>query len=340
MDNSISRSRPQGGLPLILYIGLALITLILCPWLGSERLSPQTVFQAFGEQGHPMSLEAEIFLQQRLPRVVLGFMVGATLAAVGCVFQVVFRNPLATPYTLGVTGGGTLGAYVALSWPLLHFSWGPFSSVQLFALIGSTLVLLLIYSVARRRQGLSMTTLLLAGVTIGIMCSAFILLIRYIAEPHLLVSMDRWTMGRLDVVGFRDLAALWPLVLPGLGLLGLQVRTLNQLALGRELALGHGVDVERVQALCFLGGTLATAAVVSLAGPIGFVGLIIPHIVRRLSGYDHRRVLPASFLTGGVFLVICDTAARTVLAPTEIPVGVITALTGGPFFIYLLLSRL
>jgi iron complex transport system permease protein len=290
-------------------------------------------------QGGRNNQDATIFYQHRLPRVLLGFMVGGTLAAVGCVFQVLFRNPLATPYTLGVTGGGTLGAYIALSFSCFHFSKGPFSSVQLFALLGSLAVLLLIYAVARRAQGVSMTTLLLAGVTIGIMCSAFILLIRYIAEPNILVAMERWTMGRLDVVGFSGMAILWPLLLPGLGLLGLQVGVLNQLSLGRELALGHGVDVEHVQRACLIGGALATAAVVSLAGPIGFVGLIVPHTARRISGTDHRLVLPASFLMGGAFLVLCDTLARTVLAPTEIPVGVITALVGGPCFIYLLLCR-
>lgn len=316
------------------YLLLTLLVLAVCPWLGSERISPTAVWQAQGTH-----MDADIFFQHRLPRILLGFIVGGTLAAVGCVFQALFRNPLATPYTLGVTGGGTLGAYAALSFSFLHFSLGPLSSVQFFALLGSLTILLLIAAVARRAQGVSMTTLLLAGVTLGIMCSAFILLFRYIAEPHILVSMDRWTMGRLDVVGFRSLASLWPLVLPGLGLLALQIHVLNPLSLGQDLALGQGVDVERVQRQCLMGGALATAAVVSLAGPIGFVGLIVPHVVRRLSGTDHRLVLPASFLAGGAFLVLCDTVARTVLAPTEIPVGVITALVGGPFFITLLLRR-
>jgi iron complex transport system permease protein len=325
---------PRWALHVGAYILLTFLILSVCPWLGSEELSPSAVWQ-----GGQANMDADIFYQHRLPRLLLGFVVGGTLAAVGCVFQVLFRNPLATPYTLGVTGGGTLGAYAALSFSCLHFGMGPFSSVQVFALLGSLAVLLLIAVVARRVQGVSMTTLLLAGVTLGIMCNAFILLFRYIAEPHILVSMDRWTMGRLDVVGIRSLAPLWPLVLPGLGLLTLQIRVLNALSLGQDLALGHGVDVVRVQRHCLLGGALATAAVVSLAGPIGFVGLIVPHVVRRLSGTDHRLVLPASFLTGGAFLVLCDTVARTVLAPTEIPVGVITALVGGPFFITLLLRR-
>ena len=337
-------SRRRWIVHLLCYVGLTVLALAICPWVGSESLSPHALWQVWTGQME-QHLEADIFLKQRLPRVLLGFVVGGTLAAVGCVFQVIFRNPLATPYTLGVTGGGTLGAYLALSFPLLNFdvqlfSWFPvISSTQLLALLGAMAVLGLLYIAARQRPGVSMTTLLLAGVTIGIMCTAFILLIRYIAEPHILVSMDRWTMGRLDIVGFSDLAVLWPLVLPGLGLLALQTPVLNQLSLGKDLAMGQGVNVERVQRHCLVGGALATAAVVSLAGPIGFVGLIIPHIIRRLSGFDHRIVLPASFLLGGAFLVLCDSTARTVLAPTEIPVGVITALVGGPFFIYVLVRR-
>ncbi len=316
------------------YVVLALVVLILCPLFGSESLSLKAVFSGVSD-----NLDADIFWQQRLPRVLLGFITGATLAAVGAVFQAIFRNPLATPYTLGVTGGATVGAYLAIAFPALAFTFGPFSTVQLMALVGAAVVLVLIYGVARRRQGVSMNVLLLAGVTIGIMCGALILLIRYVSHPNILVSLDRWTMGRLDIVGFGDLATLWPLLLPSWGLLVLQTRVLNQLSLGSDMASGHGVDVEQVQRLCFIGGSVATATVVSMAGPIGFVGLIIPHIVRSISGYDHRIVLPGAFCLGGAFLVLCDTLARTVLAPTEIPVGVITALIGGPFFVFLLLRK-
>jgi iron complex transport system permease protein len=275
----------------------------------------------------------------RVPRVILGLLAGGTLAACGATLQAVLRNPLATPYTLGVTSGGALGAFVAISMPALHVSLGPLSTVHLFALAGCGATLLFIYALARRPQGVSMNLLLLAGVTVGILCSALMLLVRFLAKPHLLVAMEHWVMGGLDVVGTRELAGLAPFLLPGLGLLAIQIPSLNHLSLGEEMAAGHGVDVAAVHREAFFGTGLATAAVVSVTGPIGFVGLIIPHAVRRLSGYDHRVVLPASFFLGGAFLVACDAAARTLLAAAEMPVGILTALVGGPIFIAILLRR-
>ncbi|MFP4058647.1 MAG: FecCD family ABC transporter permease [Candidatus Brocadiia bacterium] len=283
--------------------------------------------------------DAEILWNLRVPRVVLGFLAGGTLALVGASLQVILRNPLATPYTLGVTGGGALGAVVAIAVPGLSLSFGPLSTVQLFSLAGCGAALGIIYALARRPQGISMSMLLLAGVTIGILCGALILLVRYLANPNLLVAMDRWVMGGLDVVGYDALAAVAPLLLPGLGLLALQMPVLNHLSLGEEMAAGHGVDVAAVHRDVFFGSGLATAATVSVTGPIGFVGLIVPHAVRRLSGFDHRVVLPASFLLGGAFLVACDAAARVVVAQAEMPVGIVTALVGGPIFIHILLKR-
>ena len=282
---------------------------------------------------------SEILWALRVPRVLLGLLAGGTLALVGASLQVILRNPLATPYTLGVTGGGALGAVVAISVPGLSLANGPLSTVQVFALVGCGAALTLIYAFARRAQGISMPMLLLAGVTIGILCGALMLLVRYLASPNLLVAMDRWVMGGLDEPGYRGLAALAPFLLPGLGLLVLQIPKLNHLSLGEEMAAGHGIDVAAVHREVFLGAGLATAAVVSVTGPIGFVGLIVPHAVRRLSGFDHRVVLPASFLLGGAFLIACDTLARIVMAPSEMPVGILTALVGGPVFIGILLRR-
>ena len=303
------------------YALLAAMAVCAAPFLGPEKTT------------------ATILWELRVPRVVLGFVAGGTLALVGATLQAVLRNPLATPYTLGVTGGGALGAVIALSVPALHLSLGPVTTVQLFALAGCGLALLFIYALARRPEGASMGVLLLAGVTVGILCGALMLLVRFLAKPHLLVAMDRWVMGGLDVVGTRELAGLAPFLLPGLGLLVMQIPSLNHLSLGEEMAAGHGVDVAAVHREVFFGAGLATAAVVSITGPIGFVGLIVPHAVRRLSGFDHRVVLPASFLLGGSFLIACDAAARTLLTATEMPVGILTALVGGPIFIWILLRR-
>ncbi len=319
------------------YLLLALLALLIAPFIGGETVRVrQVVHDVFH---HTWNIQTEIFFYQRIPRVLLAFLVGGSLALAGSVFQVILRNPLATPYTLGVTGGGALGAVIAILTPGLSLTWGPFSSVQLTALLGAGLTLGLIYGLARRSKSISTNTLLLAGVTVGILCGALILFVRYLASPHLLVAMDHWLMGGLDIVGYRSLAALLPLLLPGAGMLFMQMGSYNLLALGEEMALGYGVDVISVQRLSLIGGGLVTAAAVSIAGPIGFVGLLVPHAIRRLSGFDHRILLPASFLAGGTLLVACDTIARTLVAPTEMPVGIITALVGGPFFIYLLFRK-
>lgn len=320
------------------YLAGAVLVLLLTPFFGSEPVRLKVILSDLTSSA-AWNIDTTIFVYHRLPRVLLGFMVGGSLALVGSVFQVILRNPLAAPYTLGVTGGGSVGAVLAISIPQLSMSLGLFSSVQIMGLIGSSLAMLFIYAMARRSDGISMNTLLLSGVTIGILCVALMMLIRYIADPHRLVAMDRWLMGGLDIAGFGEIAALFPLLLPGLGILFIQTGSLNHLSLGDQMAQGYGVDIAAIQRWCFIGGSVTTAAVVSVAGPIAFVGLLVPHAVRMLSGYDHRIVLPAAFLTGGAFLTLCDSLARTLVAPTEMPVGIITALLGGPFFIFLLLKR-
>ncbi len=324
----------------LLMAGYALLSVLVlagAPFFGSERLGLANVTNALFS--HIPHVDADIFFYHRIPRVLLAFLVGGSLAVAGSSLQVVLRNPLAEPFILGIAGAGAVGAVIVISVPGLSIYFGPFSSVQLFSLLGCILCVGAIYWLARSPLGVSMNTILLAGVTVNILCGAAILLVRYIVSPHLLVAMDRWMMGGLDIVGYRELSALLPLLLPGLLLLFLQGHALNQLAFGEEMAMGHGVNVGAVQKQVFLGTGLATAAAVSLSGPIGFVGLIIPHAVRRLSGVDHRVVLPASFCLGGAFLTVCDLFARTVVAPTEMPVGIITAIIGGPVFFRILLKR-
>ncbi len=311
--------------------------LCIAPLFGSETVSWNEIVQPF--RGGGWGTGTDIFFYQRIPRVILAAMVGGTLAVVGASFQVILHNPLAEPYTLGITGGASIGAASAFLFPGLVVSFWVFSTVQVFALLGCFAVLGIIYEIARRPEGFSIYALLLAGVTISIMSTGGILFIRYMAGLHLILQMDRWMMGGLDVIGYRELATLFPLLLPGLGILFTCMVELNHLTMGEELAMGHGVDVTSIQRRVFIGGGLATAAVVALSGPIGFVGLIVPHSVRQLTGYDHRIVLPASFFLGGTFLVICDTIARTLIAPTELPVGIITALVGGPLFIRILIRR-
>jgi iron complex transport system permease protein len=246
------------------------------------------------------------------------------------------RNPLAEPYTLGLSGGAAFGAVVAISFSSLDVAWGPFAGVQVLALLGAFFNIGVVYLLARKKGSISSSALLLAGVTLGLISGSGILFVRYLTRPDLLVNMDRWLMGGLSVLGYRKLVSILPLLVPGVALLLWHGRDYNQLVLGEEMAAGRGVNVASLRRISFFGGSLITAAVVAVAGPIGFVGLLVPHIIRRLIGNDHRLLLPCAFLGGGGFLVICDTFARTIVAPTELPVGIVTALLGGPFFLYLL----
>ncbi len=323
------------ALTLAAYALPAAAVLLLAPLFGSQTIDTLDAARRFFA-GQPNEA-TDILVYQRIPRVILALLAGGALALAGAAFQVILRNDLAEPFTLGVTGGAAVGALTAIMIPALSLRFG--GSVQLLALVGAAGSLGLVYRLARRPHGISMNTLLLAGVTISILSAGIVMFLRYLAGPEHLVAMDRWLMGGLGVIGYRDLAPLLPLLLPGVVLLLVQAPALSQLSLGEELAAGHGVDVAWVQKMTFLGGGLATAAVVSVAGPIGFVGLIVPHAVRRLSGFDQRLALPASFLLGGAFLAACDTAARTLFAPLEMPVGVVTAIIGGPLFIRILLGK-
>lgn len=197
----------------------------------------------------------------------------------------------------------------------------------------------MIFIVSQRRSGMGAQTLLLGGVTISVLSGGIIMLAIYFISPYKYIMFTRWMMGGLDVSGYAPLFSFLILGGPGVLLLGSLMREYNHLSLGEEMALGHGVDVRRVKWRTLAGAGLATAACVSVAGPIGFIGMIIPHVVRHFSGFDNRIVMPAAFLTGAAVLALCDGVARTVLAPTEIPVGVITAVAGGPVFLYLLMRR-
>jgi len=319
-----------------LYAALFLMALIALPWIGAEPVRWPHITDWLGGSD---SVQGLIFFHQRIPRVLLALLVGGLLSVTGAALQVLFRNPLAEPWTLGVAGGASVGAFAAHLFPLLAFSIGPLTSVQALALLGAVASLALVWTFSRRARYTTPYTLLLAGVTIGIISGGIIMLMIYFVSPYQFVSFHRWMMGGLDVLGYRELVPLLLLGGPGLVMLGAMTKTYNHLALGEELAMGHGVDAPRAQRWTFIGAGLTTAACVAVAGPIAFVGMIIPHAVRRLSGFDHRVVMPASFLLGGVVLALCDSVARTVLAPTEIPVGVVTAVLGGPVFLYVLIRR-
>ena len=316
---------------------LTLITMIVAPLVGSTRIDLRRVFDfsiPFAD-----NTDAQIFFVARLPRTLAGACVGALFAAAGVVFQGLLRNPLATPFTLGVSTGAALGAVFAIS-----FNWSlgfaGISAVPVAAFAGSLMAVAIVYALAQaRHRGLSTTVLLLAGVTMNAFFSAMILFVQYFASFADTYRTLRWLMGDLDVSSYQPILAALPTMVPAFVVFAWLARPLNLLSLGPDSAESRGLDVAKAQRAAFLSASLATGAAVSIGGPIGFVGIIIPHLVRLLVGPDHRLVLPASVLFGAAFLVGCDLIARTILAPVELPVGIITALIGGPFFLWLLIRK-
>jgi iron complex transport system permease protein len=316
---------------------LATLAILLAPLAGSTSISLARAFDTsvpFGE-----NVDAQIFFVARMPRTLAGALVGAALAAAGVVFQGLLRNPLATPFTLGVSAGAALGAMLAISfgWAL---EWAGMSAVPIASFAGSLGAVAIVYGLARARQrGLSTNVLLLAGVTLNAFFSALILFVQYLADFAETYRMLRWLIGDLDIASYRPLAGALPLIIVAFLVFAWIARPLNLLSFGPTEAETRGVDVTLVQRAAFFSASLATGAAVSIAGPIGFVGIIVPHLVRLMVGSDHRVVLPASVLFGAGFLVTCDVVSRTAMAPVEIPVGVITALIGGPFFLWLLVKK-
>ncbi|MGI5869967.1 MAG: iron chelate uptake ABC transporter family permease subunit [Kiritimatiellia bacterium] len=286
----------------------------------------------------PTGTEANLFLNFRLPRCVMAFLAGSSLALAGLVFQALFRNPLATPYTLGVSGGASLGAVVAMQFGLA----GAFSqtvSVQTGAFLGALLSIAIVYGTFRLKRRADATTLLLAGVACSFLFSSLIMLLQYVSDPANTINTLHWMMGGVFVTGFEDALRIAPALAIGLATALPLTRELDILTLGDEHAGARGVSIERVRTALFFAVSLMTAAVVSQCGPIGFVGMMVPHVCRLALGPLHRRLVPASLAAGGVFLLACDTVARTLVSPAEIPVGVITSLCGAPFLLYLLASR-
>jgi len=305
-----------------------LLVLAIAPWVGSAGIRWQNVVA-----GH--SPDREIFMVARLPRILFGAVVGGALAVAGVLFQAILRNSLATPFTLGISTGSSFGAVVAIWLGLEVVVFGvPF--VSLAAFVGAFLTILLVFFIARSGSALPTFTLLLAGVTLNFVFGALIMFIHYAANFSQSYMMTRWMMGSLDTADMKTVLRTAPFVIGCLAALIWLAPQFNPLAGGEEWAASRGVNVRRLKNISYFIGSILTGAVTAFSGPIGFVGLIVPHTIRLIAGRDHRIVIPASFFLGSAFLVLCDTAARTILAPTEIPVGVITALLGGPFFIILL----
>lgn len=305
---------------------------LLAPLVGSAHVDLRTALSGADATGRAILLHA------RLPRVVAAILAGGTLAVVGVTLQAVLRNPLAEPYTLGVSGGGALAASLCIAFGL-DAVLPAGTTLPVASMAGSMGTMWIVERLARGRGALSPGVLLLAGVGMGVVASAGILLALHVADPLGGARVLRWLMGGLDVAAWDLPAVAGPVALLAIVPILARGHTLNLLSAGDETAAALGVDVARTTRRLYLAASIATGAVVAIVGPIGFVGLVVPHALRRALGPDHRLLVPASALGGATFLLVCDTATRVAFPASEPPVGVVTALIGGPTLLALLLRE-
>jgi iron complex transport system permease protein len=310
---------------------------LLAPLVGSTPINLSRVFS----RSVPFAdnVDAQVFFVARLPRVLAAALVGSGMAMAGVVFQALLRNPLASSDTLGVAAGATLGAMIVITFHL-DFAMFGIGAIPIASFAGSAGALGIVYLLsAARRRGTSSMVLLLAGVALTAFIGALERFMQIIADYADTFRSVRWMMGSLDVGSYSQIAAAAvPLALAFIGVFTLP-RVLDLISIGSDAAESRGVDVKRAERLALLCASLATGAAVSLGGPIPFIGIVVPHIVRMFVGPDHRLVLPASALFGATFLIVCDVIARTAFGAVELPVGAVTALIGGPFFLWLLFRR-
>lgn len=315
---------------LIIVFVFALLLLAVCPFFGPSLISWSDL--------HTNSMLEQIYFEMRLPRCFFAFLAGAGLSVGGLVFQALYRNYLASPFTLGVAAGASCGSALFMNLGL-GFSWLGLSGNTYFSMLGALLTILPIYLLARSKPGTNSNEILLAGVVISLFCSSLVVFFQYISDFTQILRITRWLMGGFEVVGFETVYGLGIFVLLGSLLIFLSSRELDLFGLGDDLAASRGLDVGRVKARLFIGTSLMIGGVVSFCGPISSVGIMAPHLARYLVGFKHKVLVPATVALGGALVLLCDTFARSIIAPYEIPVGIITALIEGPFFLFLLLVK-
>jgi iron complex transport system permease protein len=326
-------SRP--GVVIAALGAAALAAIFLSLSTGPASVSVGQVLDALAGQtaaGPPAETAERIVLSLRLPRALLGCLVGGALSSSGVAFQALLRNPLADPYILGVSAGAAVGALCAA----LLLPGDAFLPLPLCAFLGAVLAASAVFLLARRRGGVSRERLILMGVIVGAFLNALIMLMVALAPPGKIPGAVYWLMGDLGMGTPRRVGILLPYVAVGTAVLFLLSRGLDVMLLGDDAAFQAGLPVERVKAAAYVTASLLAGSVVAVSGLIGFVGLIVPHGARVLVGAGHRRLVPAAFLMGGTFLILADIAARTMSPSGELPVGAVTALSGAPFFLYLL----
>jgi iron complex transport system permease protein len=326
------------SLALAVLAAVLLVVAVVSLFVGSAALSPRAVVRALAGRAESQSIERVVTLQLRLPRIAVAVVAGGALAVAGVAFQALTRNPLAEPAVLGVSSGAAFGVIIAQTFGLGASMAGTLG-VTAFAFSGALLAAAGVYAIAAARSGLSIQTLLLAGVIVGVFFTSAITVVISLVDFDRLGGVIHWLLGNLAPVPPASLAMFGALSLAGFWLVLGRARELNLLALGEEAARQLGVDAERLKRRIFLGAALLTGTVVAFAGPIGFVGLIVPFLLRGVLGQDNRLLVPSALVAGGAFLLAADTLARNVVAPAELSVGVLTSFCGAPFFIYLLRTR-
>lgn len=303
----------------------AIVIMAVSPFMGQIALQPPNLLDS-------TTMDAKIFFELRLPRMLLAFLVGGILALGGLIFQSVFRNPMSTPFTLGVASGATLFTAMAIVLGFTAFS-------SLFAFMGAMLTVLVLFVVAKRFKSHDTSSLLLVGIALSFFYSASLMVMFYISDLQESYEIMRFTMGSLDIVGFGYIYLLTPTALLLLGMIYYYRYELKLLLTSYEFAYLKGINVKKVNYTLLFAVSVAVGVAVSITGPIGFVGLIIPHILKTIYAKSADKLIVPIFFYGGVFLVLCDTIARNLGTVTDVPIGVVTSFLGAPFFIYLLVKR-
>ena len=325
---------------IFIYLAAVLFSIILifsALFIGSSQINPADI-TAYVLNSKTVSTSTAIIIGEiRLPRIILAFIVGAGLAVAGAVFQAIIRNPMVDPYIIGISAGAGTGVMLALFLGI-EITLFNLNSLPAFAFLGAVLTVFMVYQLARVGNKLPVLTFLLAGVAVSFILNSLMSFLMVLRTENL-QQLVYWLMGSLAGTAWTDIQMILPYFLTALAVILFYLKDLNILLLGEESAAHLGLNVERTKIVLLGAASLMTAAVVSVSGSIGFIGLVVPHIARMVIGPDHRRLIPLAALFGASFLLLADTAARTLLAPMELPVGIITALAGGPYFIYLLRNK-
>ncbi|MFN3527583.1 MAG: FecCD family ABC transporter permease [Candidatus Altarchaeaceae archaeon] len=341
----IARKKAKYASILTILIFGVIIVILLGIMIGSVQIHPLTTLKIFIEkflgifgiqyESGATQTEETIVLEVRGPRVIMGIIVGAALAIAGAAMQGLFRNPMAEPYVLGMSSGAAVGAALAIVLGISFLGFGIVGMAFVFALLEITIV----YFIARTHGKIPVETLLLAGIAMGFFMYAIVSFLKFIAPDETLKVIVLWLMGSLSGATWSKIPIVLPILI--IGTIGIYMlsRELNAMQFGEETASYVGVNVETTKRLLLIFSSIITATAVAFSGIIGFVGLIIPHIIRMIAGPDHHILLPASALFGGIFLVLCDIIARAAFSPVELPIGIVTAFIGAPYFIYLLRKK-